>query len=619
MESRLKSTKLHTLRRHLERLERRLQRLEALSQRHTRIRVWIVLLGIATAMLVSRVLGDSAGGITAIIAVSLFVIVALSHGRVKTSISRHKLWHHIKATHVARMALDWTQIPLPPMTPLAAGHPFETDLNLTGERSLHHLIDTTRSQEGSARLRHWLLYPITEPAQVRTRQDLIRELIPLVMFRDRLTLHSALVAQDSHTHWEGEALRRWLEQPTHHASLMPWLIGLGTLAGATIVLAICYALSMLPGWWIATFLVYLVVYTIKHRDLDFLFDEAFQLETTLDHFRAVLLYLETYTYPRTPHLANLCAPFRQAGQRPSVALKKIARIAGAASIQKGNIVGPMVNAIVPWDLYFAHRFAQCKDDVRTSLPVWLDTWYELEALNALAHYGYLNPDHVFADVCDLTESDRQPVFRARHLGHPLLPDAARVCNDLTLEHLGEIVLVTGSNMSGKSTFLRTLGINLCLAFNGAPVNAVSLQTVPFRLFTCITVSDSVTDGISYFYAEVQRLKALLDALQETHPFPLFFLIDEIFRGTNNRERLIGSRAYVQALAGGRGVGVVSTHDLELIKLADGVEGIRNAHFREDIMEGRMIFDYKLRQGPCPTTNALRIMHMEGLPVAPDDD
>ena len=141
MESRLKSTKLHTLRRHLERLERRLQRLEALSQRHTRIRVWIVLLGIATAMLVSRMLGDSAGGITAIIAVSLFVIVALSHGRVKTSISRHKLWHHIKATHVARMALDWTQIPLPQMTPLAAGHPFETDLNLTGTHPLSIVYD----------------------------------------------------------------------------------------------------------------------------------------------------------------------------------------------------------------------------------------------------------------------------------------------------------------------------------------------------------------------------------------------------------------------------------------------------------------------------------------------
>jgi DNA mismatch repair ATPase MutS len=189
-----------------------------------------------------------------------------------------------------------------------------------------------------------------------------------------------------------------------------------------------------------------------------------------------------------------------------------------------------------------------------------------------------------------------------------------VGNDFTLERLGELVIITGSNMSGKSTFLRTVGVNLCLAFSGAPVPASAWCTMPFRLFTCITVSDSVTDGISYFYAEVRRLKALLEALHEAHPYPLFFLIDEIFRGTNNRERHIGSRAYIQALTGGYGVGLVSTHDLELVKLEHEMGGIRNVHFREAIAAGRMIFDYQLRPGPCPTTNALQIMRLAGLPV-----
>ena len=174
---------------------------------------------------------------------------------------------------------------------------------------------------------------------------------------------------------------------------------------------------------------------------------------------------------------------------------------------------------------------------------------------------------LFPDIVSATAAAQQPVFVARGLGHPLLPDDGRVCNDFTLEHLGEIVMITGSNMSGKSTFLRTLGVNLCLAFSGAPVQASALCTMPFRLFTCISISDSVTDGMSYFYAEVRRLKALLEALALDHPCPLFFLIDEIFRGTNNRERVIGSRAYVQALAGRHGVGIVSTHDLELVKPA----------------------------------------------------
>jgi DNA mismatch repair ATPase MutS len=176
------------------------------------------------------------------------------------------------------------------------------------------------------------------------------------------------------------------------------------------------------------------------------------------------------------------------------------------------------------------------------------------------------------------------------------------------------VIITGSNMAGKSTFLRTLGVNLCLAYAGAPVNAERLQTALFRLFTCIRVTDSVTDGYSYFYAEVRRLHALLDAQKEPGQLPLFFLVDEIFKGTNNRERLIGSRSFVKALVGRNCVGIISTHDLELVNLAQSVAKVRNNHFREEVINGQMAFDYILREGPCPTTNALKIMAMEGLPT-----
>jgi hypothetical protein len=574
----------------------------------------LVLAGLLTALVGSRVLGEAFGWLTAGGFLVAFLLVARSHDRLKRSIRQHRVWLYLKATHVARMTLDWPHISLSSVAPPDAGHAFATDLNLTGVRSLHHLMDTTMSQEGSARLRAWLLSPVIDPGQVRARQDRVRELVPRVTFRDRLALYGAMVTQDPHMRWEGEVLRHWLERPAPPWALLPWVILLAGLAGTNLVLGVLYALSLLPALWMVSFAVYVVLYQYKHRELGMLFVEAFQLEKTLDQFRAVLLYLETYDYGRMPQLATLCAPFWQTQVRPSAVLKKIARIAGAASVQQGNIVGPLVNALLPWDLYFAHRFIQCKAEVRVHLPVWLETWYELEALNALAHFGYVNPDYVFPEVLLPAETDRQPVFEAQGLGHPLLPDAVRVGNNFTLEHLGEMVMVTGSNMSGKSTFLRTLGVNLCLAFSGAPVTAAALRTIPFRLFTCITVSDSVTDGISYFYAEVQRLKALLAALKAEHPVPLFFLIDEIFRGTNNRERLIGSRAYIHALAGDHGVGVVSTHDLELVKLVHEVEGIRNVHFRDDIRDGRMVFDYTLRPGPCPTTNALKIMRLEGLPV-----
>jgi len=190
----------------------------------------------------------------------------------------------------------------------------------------------------------------------------------------------------------------------------------------------------------------------------------------------------------------------------------------------------------------------------------------------------------------------------------------KVCNDFELDQHQRIVILTGSNMAGKSTFLRTVGVNLALAYAGAPVNAASMQTSLFRLFTCIKVSDSVQDGLSYFYAEVKRLQALLAATETDDGLPLLFLIDEIFRGTNSRERLIGSRSYIRELSQRRSMGLVATHDLELIKLADEIKGVTNYHFREEVSNGRMVFDYRLRPGPCPTTNALKIMRLEGLPV-----
>lgn len=205
-------------------------------------------------------------------------------------------------------------------------------------------------------------------------------------------------------------------------------------------------------------------------------------------------------------------------------------------------------------------------------------------------------------------------FVAHDIGHPLIAAEERVGNGFSVLEFGTTTIVTGSNMAGKSSFLRTIGVNIRLALAGAPVLASSLRLVPFRVAASITVTDSVTDGFSFFYAEVTRLKALLDELKRPHPYPLFFLIDEIFRGTNNRERLIGSRSFVQALTGCYGMGVIATHDLELVKLGKTNPNIRNAHFRDDVQGDRMVFDYKLHPGPCPTTNALRIMRLAGLPI-----
>jgi DNA mismatch repair ATPase MutS len=238
----------------------------------------------------------------------------------------------------------------------------------------------------------------------------------------------------------------------------------------------------------------------------------------------------------------------------------------------------------------------------------------VEAAASLGHYAATHPHFIYPELRLPAPETPETTLEVTSIGHPLLPPATRVNNDFSLKGLGAVSIITGSNMSGKSTFLRTLGVNLCLAEAGAPVCATSWTSPWMRLFCCIRIDDSLDAGISYFYAEVKRLKRLLDAAENRPAPPVFFLIDEIFRGTNNRERLIGSRHYVRALGRSNAIGLVSTHDLELAKLEVADGNVSTQHFRETVDEHGLVFDYRLRPGPCPTTNALKIMAREGLPV-----
>src|SRR4029078_8381842 len=219
------------------------------------------------------------------------------------------------------------------------------------------------------------------------------------------------------------------------------------------------------------------------------------LEKALTHFQLVFGYLESRSYQRTPALAEICAPFAEEGKRPSIEMRKLGRLAAALGVRTNPLLSLIFHLIGPWDFFFTYRLEQIKKEIAHLLPRWLDAWHELESLNSLANFAYLNPGYVVSE-----RSARGDRFGASLLRHPLLKPESKVCNDFELNEDQRIVILTGSNMAGKSTFLRTARVNLALAYAGAPVNASSMQTSLFRLFTCIKVSDSVQDGLSYFYA-----------------------------------------------------------------------------------------------------------------------
>jgi DNA mismatch repair ATPase MutS len=279
-------------------------------------------------------------------------------------------------------------------------------------------------------------------------------------------------------------------------------------------------------------------------------------------------------------------------------------------------MGLLLNIFLPWDYFFAFLATRFRNRLAIQLPIWLDRLYQLETLISLADYSRSQTGCSFPVI-----SQQSPaIFQVEGMAHPLLSPHTRVANDFTLQNLGEVALITGSNMAGKSTFIKAVGANLCLAYAGSAVLASAWHSQPLRLHSCIRISDSISDGFSYFYAEVKCLSSLLSKLNQplsrtSGVYPVLYLIDEIFRGTNNRERLIGSKAYLQAALHGNGAGLVATHDLELAKLAEQNAMVKNYHFCDQVKEDRLVFDYRIRQGASPTTNALRIMAMEGLPVS----
>ena len=607
-----KQERLDALQRHVGRVKGRIDRLEQVSDRLSWVRVTIFFVGLALAVLAFFFVRWWAL-IIAVVMLVVFNIVACYQRRIDRSIVRHRVWVQVQAMQMARIELNWERIPRVPTGEPGSDHPFAIDLDITGEHSLHRLLTVATSQGGSQRLLDWLLNTHPDMETIGRRQALVRELAAMPLFRDRLLVKSLIAARHVAEQWEGRRLLRWLEQEPPSPWLRPLLLVAVGLMVVNIALFLLAFLAGFPRYWMISLLATIVFLFATRKERGDLFEDTNFLRYAFAQLSGVFSYLETFRYGPHERVRQLCQPFFEDRQaRPSLLVKRISRLSSAATLERNGLLWLIVNALAPWDFFIADRLAAYKKRLAKRLPLWLDTWFELEALNSLANFAYLNPEYSMPEVIAGAESGQIP-FKVRKMGHPLIPAGKKVVNDFEMDSMGEIALITGSNMSGKSTFLRTIGVNLCLAYAGGPADASSFQTRLFHVFTSMRVNDSVTEGYSYFYAEVRRLKALLSALDESD-LPLFFLIDEIFRGTNNRERRIGSESYIRALAGRNCLGVISTHDLELVKLAETLPAIQNKHFREDVLDGHMVFDYILRPGPCPTTNALKIMQMEGLPV-----
>ena len=606
----LRKLKLKELEDGIRRFDSRIKTLQKRSLRFGYYRLAILISGLSLFFFSFFYFNTLFTIISAIVFVIVFGTFTLVHNKIDYGVKKCKVWINIKKDNLARMNIDWKNIPSKNFARTENDHPFESDLNITGKNSLHQLIDISTSEEGSKKLRDWLLTRVPSIEIILERQKIFKELIPLQGFRNRLILNGTLASKKR---LEGSKLSGWLKSEINIDKIKKIIFLTLVIVPINILLLVLFIVDLLPAYWSIGALIYVAIYWFNSKHINELFKKSLDVQMEFGKFSTILEFLEKYPAlqnSKNARLNKMCSTFFMGKKSPSSYFKRLKRIILAASFQKHIMTNLLLNSFFPYDFFLAYKVEKWKAEMRDKLPEWLEIFYNLEAMISLSNFAYLNPEYVFPTFI---ENDDY-IFNAENIAHPLLPSEINIHNDFSLTKKREVVIITGSNMSGKSTFVKTAGVNLALAFAGSVVNATKVETKLFRLFTCINISDSITDGISYFYAEVKRLKNILAETKTENEMPVFYLIDEIFKGTNNLERLIGSKSYIKALSGLNATGLISTHDLELIKLENDIPQISNYHFKEDVSNGKMIFDYQLRKGPSPTTNALKIMEIEGLPV-----
>jgi DNA mismatch repair ATPase MutS len=330
------------------------------------------------------------------------------------------------------------------------------------------------------------------------------------------------------------------------------------------------------------------------------------------HFRILRTYwkilrdIEKENF-ESPRLTSLQGELWAGESTASFAIKKLAVLLEWLDARSSEFMHSLLNNLLLWDLQCVYRLENWKRKYAARTGLWLEVMGEIEVLSCLANLAFNHPDWAFPQI----RADGF-CFKASSLGHPLIAGEERVANDFSMEAQGSLFIVTGPNMAGKSTFLRTLGVNSVLAFAGAPVCASTMEVSFFQLLTSMKSSDSLDKHLSLFYAELQRLKLVLDSLQSGPP--VFFLIDEMLKGTNALDRHKGSVALIKQFLRSKATGIVATHDLDLAYLEKEYPQVKNFHFDSQIKGEALYFDFKLKPGICESFNALILMKKIGIEI-----
>lgn len=489
-----------------------------------------------------------------------------------------------------------------------AQHPYSYDLDIFGAFSLFQFLNRTVTVGGRHTLASWLSAPADE-AEITDRQAAVQEMAAELEWRQQLQAGAdGLYEEPDRLH----ALRAWLADApvvAHSA----WIKAALWVAPFWFSLVLVLWLVWLP-WGVALLLLLPpgILLARKREEVDRLHLRTGKVSAMLSSYAGLLAHVEQARFgnARLQRLHEAFAP--QQGVSASAALRRLSYCLGQLDVRY-NVFSIFLQFGGLWDLQWAYQIDRWKAAHGTRLFAWFDALSELEALSSLGNLHFNQPDWAFAELT------AAPQLTAEALGHPLIHARKRVVNDLSMATSGHLHLVTGSNMAGKSTWLRTAGLNIVLALCGAPACARKLSVPPLQVYTSMRTQDALHESTSSFYAELKRLKFIIEAVEDpakTQGRPVFFILDEILKGTNSRDRHTGASALIRQLIKGQGGGMVATHDLELGALEAEAHGrIENWAMEVAIEDGELLFDYRLRRGVSQSFNATLLMQRMGIQIS----
>lgn len=480
-------------------------------------------------------------------------------------------------------------------------HPFSEDLDLFGSGSLFELLCIARTRSGEQTLADWLLNAAS-PSLIRHRQEAVADLSTRLDFRETIATEGSDVRNRMHT----EALIAWATKPAVHFGAG---LRLATSLSVLFTLITLYGWAQLGwGWNPFVFALVLQVFLMRHltHRVQEITHGAEGAHQELKLLARILNRIEQEQF-RSELLQRLQETMKNQGIVPSRQIKKMGTLLGLLDWQRNQLFAP-VAILFLWQAHIAFALERWRNKYGTKIPFWIQVVGDVEALNSFSAFRYENPNHVFPQIVE-----EAICYQGQELGHPLIPEHQCVRNNIELDASRRLKIVSGSNMSGKSTFLRTIGVNAVLALAGAPVRAKSLRLSPISVGASIHILDSLQSGSSRFYAEITRLRQLMDLAQEKPP--LLFLLDEILHGTNSADRLIGAEAIVRGFLQRNAIGLLTTHDLALANIASKLgDSAENIHFQDHIENGRIAFDYRVHSGIVQKSNAIELMRAVGLEV-----